>query len=203
MKKIKQGQTIFVVEGSHKNNTFLHEVFIAKAYTRNVEESHLQTRLKGIEEQEITKEQIDNATGIEKLFLTYSPKVRKLHVYEQLMVNVPKPHRIIEDRAGNVFDTNDSAFRVYTERKKALKDFSKTSRKSNLVFYEKNTMESLYGGTELVELSPSAPRCKIGIAYPSSLMDTDALTALGRVGRKYGVRILIPNQKCATLEVQP
>lgn len=204
MKKIKQGQTIFVVEGSHKNNTFLHRVFVAKTYTSKVEESCLETRFKGIEEKEITEEQIKQATGIDKLFLTCSPRVRKLHVYEQELVKTLRPHQIIEDIAGNAFDVNDSQFRVYMERKRALKDFSKTSKKSNLRLYETNIKESLFGDTQVVELHPSTPKCTIGVAYPSSLMDSDVLERIGREGRKYGVQILIPAKNvCVTLKAKP
>lgn len=205
MKKIKQGQTIFVVEGSHKNNTFLHTVFVAKTYTSKVEESCLESRFKGIEEKEITEEQINQATGIDKLFLTFSPRVRKLHVYEQELVKTFKPHQIIEDIDGNAFDVHDSQFRVYMERKRALKDFYKTSKKSNLRLYETSTKESLFGDTQVVELHPSTPKCTIGVAYPNSLMDSDVLDRICRESRKYGVSIHVPSLNWWTpaFEIKP
>lgn len=59
--------------------------------------------------------------------------------------------------------------------------------------------------TQVVELRPSTPKCTIGVAYPSSLMDSDLLEKIGREGRKYGVSISVPclSWWTPTFEVKP
>lgn len=128
MKRIYQGRTVWVVSGHGKHAT-IKQVYVAKSFFRPTEETDLVSEFIGVEKVAVTKEDIGNAEGLNKMMLMCGGPVRHLHTYSQSLQKVSVLHSFIEDRSGEQYDvTKPIACEIFSSRAKAKGKFAKRAK---------------------------------------------------------------------------
>ncbi len=137
-KTIKQGMTIFAVSGTTNENAQFKSIYVNRKTIVNVKEDHFVSKSIGTKKVATTQEDINKLEGLSKIMAMTSKPNKTIHIFEQSIESVTKPHLVIFDR-NNVKHDIDSLHgengETYFQNKKSAKKYFRKLMTRRVLFF--------------------------------------------------------------------